>query len=169
MYFIVGFQEFISAFNQNCYVQATGNFTQITPGAGFQYCTTQAPGPLAADGTVTFAGVTGVNDISALINTGTAPNTARFTPPGHKVVRYNRLLPNLGVTYQPWGEQHQFFFAYATELSAPRTDNLYNGGVTGFGTPAVLFSSFATVAPETSRRASRRSATSTSRSISPST
>jgi iron complex outermembrane receptor protein len=40
---------------------------------------------------------------------------------------------------------HQFFFAYATELSAPRTDNLYNGGFVGG-----VFSSFATVAPETS-------------------
>ena len=120
--------------NQNCYVQATGGFGQATPGVGFQYCTSEAPSAIAANGTVTFTGVAG----------------ASFTPPGHKVVRYNRLLPNVGLTYQPWGEKHQFFFAYATELSAPRTDNLYNGGVTGFGTPGVFFSSFATVAPETS-------------------
>ncbi len=123
--------------NQNCYIQATGNFTQITPGVGFQYCTTEAPSAVAADGTVTFTGVT----TGGIVATG----NARFTPPGHKVVRYNRLLPNLGITYQPWGEAHQFFFAYATELSAPRTDNLYNGGLVGG-----VFSSFATVAPETS-------------------
>ncbi len=67
------------------------------------------------------------------------------------MVRYNRLLPNAGVTYRlNHQDTHQFFFAYATELSAPRTDNLYNGGVTGFGTPLVHFSSFAQVSPETS-------------------
>ena len=122
--------------NQNCYVQATGGFNQFAPGAGFQYCTTEAPSAVAANGTVTFAGVT----------TG----SPTFTMPGSEVVKYNRLLPNFGLTYQPWGTMHQFFFAYATELSAPKTDNLYNGGVTGFGTPLVHFSSFATVAPETS-------------------
>jgi len=85
------------------------------------------------------------------ITTTSGGQTARFTPPGHQVVRYNRLLPNVGVTYRMNHEDtHQFFFAYATELSAPRTDNLYNGGVTGLGTPAVHYSSFAQVAPETS-------------------
>ena len=132
--------------NQYCYVQATGSFTQVTPGVGFQYCTSQAPSAVAADGTVTFAGVT-VDDIPGGPNTG----GARFTPPGSEVVRYNRLLPNAGVTYRlNHQDTHQFFFAYATELSAPRTDNLYNGGVTGFGTPAIHYSSFATVSPETS-------------------
>ena len=120
--------------NQYCFVQATGSFNQASPGIGFQYCTSEAPSALAANGTVSFTGVAG----------------ATFTPPGHEVVRYNRLLPNVGLTYQPWGPQNQFYFAYATELSAPKTDNLYNGGVTGFGTPAVHFSSFAQVAPETS-------------------
>lgn len=122
--------------NQYCYLQAKGGFSQITPGVGFQYCTTETPSAVAPDGTVTFAGL---------------PATAGFTPPAHKVVRYNRLLPNVGVTYRlNHQDTHQFFFAYATELSAPRTDNLYNGGVTGFGTPAVHYSPFAVVAPETS-------------------
>ncbi|HXC54172.1 MAG TPA: TonB-dependent receptor [Rhizomicrobium sp.] len=121
--------------NQFCYVQAQGAFSQTAPGVGFQYCTTETPSAVAPNGTVTFAGL--------------AAGTT-FTPPGHETVRYNRLLPNLGLTYQPFGPQSQFFFAYATELSAPKTDNLYNGGVTGFNTPAVHFSSFATVMPETS-------------------
>ena len=122
--------------NQYCYLQAKGGFSQAAPGVGFQYCTTQTPSAVAADGTVTFVGL---------------PAGTAFTPPSHKVVRYNRLLPNVGVTYRlNHQDTHQFFFAYATELSAPRTDNLYNGGVTGFGTPAVHFSPFAVVAPETS-------------------
>ena len=125
--------------NQFCYLQATGSFNQTQPGVGFQYCTTQTPSALGADGTVTFAGV------------GSGPTQPHFTPPGHETVRYNRLLPNVGVTYQPWGPQSQFYFAYATELSAPKTDNLYNGGVTGVGTPGVHYSTFAgKIAPETS-------------------
>lgn len=119
--------------NQYCYVQATGSFSQTTPGVGFQYCTTQTPSAVATNGTVTFTGVGGT-----------------YTPPGHTVVRYNRLLPNVGLTYQPWGPSNQFYFAYATELSSPRTDNLYNGGVSGFGTALVHYSSFARVEPETS-------------------
>jgi iron complex outermembrane receptor protein len=122
--------------HQFCYVQAQGPFNQASPGVGFQYCTTETPSAVAANGTVTFTGVGG---------------GATFTPPGNEVVKYNRLLPNAGVTYRLHGEDtNQFFLAYATELSAPRTDNLYNGGVTGFGTPAVHFSSFSVVAPETS-------------------
>lgn len=121
--------------NQYCYLQATGGFSQTAPGVGFQYCTTETPSALASNGTVTFAGVSG----------------ATFTPPGHETVRYNRVLPNFGVTYQPWGPSNQFYFAYATELSAPKTDDLYIGGVTGFGTPGVHYSTFAnSVLPETS-------------------
>jgi len=120
--------------NQYCYLQATGSFSQTTPGPNFQYCTTQTPSGIASNGTVTFAGVGGT-----------------YTPPGHEVVRYNRLLPNVGVTYQPWGPSSQFYFAYATELSAPKTDNLYNGGVSGNGTASVHYSTFAgQIAPETS-------------------
>jgi len=136
--------------SQYCSVQATGAFTQITPGVGFQYCTSQAPSAVAADGTVSFTGITGAPDLPGITTTSNG-QTARFTPPGHEVVRYNRLLPNVGLTYRlDHQDTHQFFFAYATELSAPRTDNLYNGGVTGFGTPLVHYSSFAQVAPETS-------------------
>jgi len=131
--------------NQYCYLQATGNFTQVTPGIGFQYCTTEAPSTVAPNGTVTFAGVTSAAPNG--INTG----GATFTLPAHETVRFNRLLPNVGLTYQPWGPQSQFYFAYATELSAPKTDNFYNGGVTGVGTAGVHYSTFAGgIKPETS-------------------
>ncbi len=131
--------------NQYCYLQATGNFTQVTPGIGFQYCTTEAPSAVAANGTVSFAGVT--TGAPNGINTG----NATFTLPGHETVRFNRLLPNVGLTFQPWGPQNQFYFAYATELSAPKTDNFYNGGVAGVGTPGVRYATFAGgIEPETS-------------------
>jgi iron complex outermembrane receptor protein len=120
--------------NQYCYIQAAGAFSQITPGIGYQYCTSEPSSALAADGTVTFAGVAG----------------ARFTPPGTATVNYSRLLPNAGLSVQPWGDAHQFFAAYATELSAPRTDNLYNGGVENKGLPNQKFLTFASVEPETS-------------------
>jgi iron complex outermembrane receptor protein len=40
--------------------------------------------------------------------------------------KYDKVLPNLGVSLQPWGSEHMFYASYASGLSAPRTDNLYN-------------------------------------------
>ncbi len=132
--------------NQLCFVQAAGTFTQQTPGAGFQYCTSQSPSTaLAANGTVTF---------------GQLQNSATqlFTPPGTTTARYNRLLPNIGLSYFVPGTGHMVFASFAEGLSAPRTDNLYNGGASGCATPAgvpapnqagCVFSTFAAVKPET--------------------
>ncbi len=52
--------------NQSCYVQAQGAFTQTTPGVGFQYCTTETPSAVAANGTVTFAGLPATATFSCL-------------------------------------------------------------------------------------------------------
>ncbi|MES1201127.1 MAG: TonB-dependent receptor, partial [Pseudomonadota bacterium] len=41
-------------------------------------------------------------------------------------VTYDDVLPNVGLTWRP-AEGHQFFVSYAEGLSAPRTDDLYNG------------------------------------------
>ena len=130
--------------NQLCYVQAAGAFSQTTPGAGFQYCTSQSPSTApAANGTVTFA-QTGATNL--------------FTPPGTTIARYNRLLPNVGLSYMLPGTGHMVFASFAEGLSAPRTDNLYNGGASGCatatGVPApnqagCTFSTFAAVKPET--------------------
>jgi iron complex outermembrane receptor protein len=75
-------------------------------------------------------------------------------------VNFNRILPNIGFTFSPFGPMHQFYADYAAGLAAPRTDNLYNGGnngncVTAAGasaptTPGCVYSSFSTVNPETS-------------------
>ena len=92
--------------HQYCYNQTTG----------FAYCTTELPtanAALAAIGLYQFAG---------------AGATNYFTAPGSEIVHYSRTLPSVGVTWLPFGPEHQFFVAYAQGISVPRTDNLYNGG-----------------------------------------
>lgn len=53
-----------------------------------------------------------------------------FVPPGvapfQASVEYEDVLPSLGVVYRP-ADGHQTYFSYAEGLSAPRTDDLYNG------------------------------------------
>jgi iron complex outermembrane receptor protein len=110
-------------------VQATGSFTATTPGVNFQYCTSETPSAVAPNGTVTFAGVAG----------------ASFTPPGDRNVTYNKFLPNVGLSYSPFGKEHQIYASFAQTLSSPKTDNLYNGGFQGG-----VYSTFDTnVKPET--------------------
>lgn len=41
-------------------------------------------------------------------------------------VEYEDVLPSVGLSFRP-GEGHQVFLSYAQGLSAPRTDDLYNG------------------------------------------
>lgn len=121
--------------NQYCYtVEKSG-----TGGAGgpsmspntsaAQYCTTQTPT------TVTLAAGN-----SQHLPAGTyvqfAGGTAYFDAPYHATKDYNRILPNVGVSYKPWGDEHQFYLAYAQTLSSPITDDLY-------ATPRIV------VAPET--------------------
>jgi iron complex outermembrane receptor protein len=56
---------------------------------------------------------------------GPAP-VGNFVAPFRTTVQYDDVLPNAGITWRP-GEGHQIFFSYAEGLSAPRTDDLYNG------------------------------------------
>ena len=126
--------------NQLCYVQAAGPFNQFAVGANFQYCTSQTPSTTpAANGTVQFAQVT---PLAA---------GAVFTPPGQEVVHYSRILPNFGLSYTLGASQ--VYFSYAAGLSAPRTDSLYNGGNNGkcqtAATAGCVYSTFETIAPET--------------------
>ena len=71
-------------------------------------------------------------------------------PPGHVVKRYNRFLPHLGVSYLPFGDEHQFFGSYTQEIAAPRTDNLYQSTCDTFTTSCQHYSSFTNIKPETS-------------------
>ncbi len=56
--------------------------------------------------------------------------TPPFVPAGvapfQASVEYEDILPSIGIVYRP-AEGHQIYFSYAEGLSAPRTDDLYNG------------------------------------------
>jgi iron complex outermembrane receptor protein len=49
----------------------------------------------------------------------------QFIPPYSTEVKFDDILPNLGLSYTAWGN-HMFYVSYAEGLSAPRTDNLYS-------------------------------------------
>ncbi len=63
-------------------------------------------------------------------STGDPTCATGFVPAGvapfRASVSYEDVLPSLGVVYRP-GQGQQLFFSYAEGLSAPRTDDLYNG------------------------------------------
>jgi iron complex outermembrane receptor protein len=112
--------------NQYCYEQA---------GSSTAYCTTQTPTSYdAASNRYYFAG----------------GNAAGYTAPGHAVRRYTRFLPHLGLTYMPFGKEHQFFGSYTQEIAAPRTDNLYQSVCTSGTFPCTRYTTFASTKPETS-------------------
>ena len=89
--------------NQYCYTQVSN---------GTQYCTTQTPNAPNALGQVTFPGVAG--------------GTTTYLQPYSGTKEYDKILPNVGVSLEPWGPEHVFYASYAKGFSAPRTDNLYN-------------------------------------------
>jgi iron complex outermembrane recepter protein len=133
--------------NQLCYQQVTG-----TSNVGFPTCTSNSPTSApASNGTVTLPQAPGSS--AAVLG-------SLYVPPAQKTVNFNRILPNAGFTFSPFGPMHQFYADYAAGLAAPRTDNLYNGGnngkcvtATGASNPAApgcVYSSFSTVNPETS-------------------
>jgi iron complex outermembrane recepter protein len=124
--------------NQYCYEQAkTSN----------AYCTTQTTeqggSTTLADGTVTFAGVGSTQTI------GGVPTwvPTYYVPGSSATVRYNKFLPHVGLTFLPWGTDHQFFVSYAQEMAAPKTDNLYKSGLNPGST---VYTPFLATKPETS-------------------
>jgi iron complex outermembrane receptor protein len=48
-----------------------------------------------------------------------------YIAPWSKEVKFDDIMPNAGLTFQPW-DKHMFYLSYAEGLSAPRTDNLYS-------------------------------------------
>ena len=99
--------------NQYCYTPDGGNGG---PGAiqagGGTLCLSRTPNATLANGNVTF--VTPM--------TGAA---VQFIPPYSKTVKFDDILPNVGLSFMPW-DKHMFYLSYAEGLSAPRTDNLYS-------------------------------------------
>jgi len=57
-------------------------------------------------------------------NTTTGAVTG-WAPPGHRILKYKKLQPNLGVRYDVTANL-QAFASYAKSISVPSTDNLYN-------------------------------------------
>ena len=53
------------------------------------------------------------------------PATGTFAPGGKRVLKYNKLLPNIGFTYD-FMPRMSVFGSYARGISVPGTDNLYN-------------------------------------------
>jgi len=109
--------------NQYCYLQvvsASGGANNPAnnvgqAGVGFPFCSTQAPATVnASNNTVTLAGM----------------GNALFVAPASTSVTYSRLLPNVGLSYKVTDEI-TVYSAWASSLTAPRTDNLYNGGNNG--------------------------------------
>ncbi len=70
-----------------------------TTTAGFAYCSAQAPATISA-----------ANNARGLFNA---------------VVKYDKILPNVGISIEP-AEGHMLFAGYSQNLSSPRTDDLYD-------------------------------------------
>lgn len=104
---------FTRELNQYCYTPNNGNGNSGTIGAnGGVLCTSRAPLSTLPNGNVTFA---------------PAPMggaAVEFIAPYSKEVKFDDILPNLGLTFKPTDSQ-TLYLSYAESLSAPRTDNLY--------------------------------------------
>ncbi len=93
--------------NQYCYTQLPNT----------AYCTTQTPSaPNATTGFVTFP-APGTGQPGA--------STTAYLPPFAKTVKYDKILPNIGISAKPFGEEHMIYASFAEGLSGLRTDNLY--------------------------------------------
>lgn len=112
--------------NQYCYeqVNSTNAFCTTAPYKSYN----------ATTGAYTFAGQTMKNAAGTYIDTP-------YVGPGVATKRYSRFLPHLGLTLLPFGKENQFFATYAQEIAAPRTDNLYAGGMTASGKYDIVASS----------------------------
>ena len=99
----VSSKNFTRELNNYCYTQngGTGNSGQLL-------CTTQSPRATLANGNLVFG----------------PTSTVEYIAPYSKTIKFDDLLPNVGLTYKPF-DAHMFYVSYAEGLSAPRTDNLY--------------------------------------------
>ena len=100
---------FTRELNQYCYTPNGGNGNSGTITSGGLYCTSRAPVQTFANGNVGFL---------------PGATAQQFIAPYSKEVKFDDILPNLGLSFEPW-DKHQFYLSYAQGLSAPRTDNLY--------------------------------------------
>ena len=126
--------------NQNCFtVAANGNVSCVTPSGSAAYLaanpyTYLAPG-VTSSGAVARPVVTAANaaNVPACAIT-TIACVFGFAPPQKRVFNYNRVLPNVGATYNLTSAA-SVYVSYAKGLSVPSTDNLYNSFYYQTGTP----------------------------------
>ena len=64
----------------------------------------------------------------------TAVSVIGFAPPQSRTYRYNRVLPNVGLTYK-FGGGATAYINYSKGLQVPGTDNLYNAFYFPLGSP----------------------------------
>ena len=105
---------FTRELNQYCYTPNGGSGNSagsISATNGSTLCTSRAPSGTLANGNVIFQS----NPATAI----------QFIAPYSETVRFDDILPNLGLSFSPW-DAHMFYVSYAEGLSAPRTDNLYS-------------------------------------------
>jgi len=100
--------------NQYCYTPdgGTGNSGNIG-NAGGTLCTSRVPNFTYPNGNVGFQ--------------GNNPMGVQFVAPFSDEVKFDDILPNVGLSWNPTDSQ-QLYLSYAEGLSAPRTDNLYSVG-----------------------------------------
>ena len=100
--------------NQYCYTPngGNGNTGTINAGGG-TLCTSRQPLSVLPNGNVTFAPAAPMG------------TPVEFIVPYSDEVKFDDILPNLGLTFHPTDAQ-SIYLSYAEGLSAPRTDNLYS-------------------------------------------
>ena len=113
------------------------NFCFTTSSGGFVDCF----GRYNSAANATYAAANPYNYVAA---TGTTPAVVTgYAAPQRRIYKYNRVLPNVGLTYK-FGGGFTTYFSYSKGLQVPGTDNLYNAMYFPVGSPQ------ATPTPETS-------------------
>ncbi|WP_372782111.1 TonB-dependent receptor [Phenylobacterium sp.] len=62
--------------------------------------------------------------VQSTVTINALSQTPNFRMPFSQTFRYDKVLPNAGITYRP-ADAHQFYASYAEGFSAPKTDDLY--------------------------------------------
>lgn len=103
--------------NQYCFSQdASSNVLCTTETFSTTGIVNGVPNTPITNGNVVFTGRT--------TGSGANQNSIQYIAPYSREVKYDDLLPNVGVTYRFDGG-HMVYASYAETLSAPRTDSLY--------------------------------------------
>ncbi len=124
--------------NQHCLT--TNNSSSVT-------CTSQ-PVFYNVDMDPVTAGLQASDTLVTLSTAASVPyatGSTKYIAPFSKEVKYDKVLPNVGVSYE-FFDNNVVYLSYAEGLSAPRTDQLYTAGVAADGVLRL-----SDVQPETSK------------------